>query len=159
MNQAVEKNDLLPTRISCLILTLTDQKLLVPLTAVAEVINSETSPVAGDSDGPCYGWINWREQRIPLLSLEVMCGGNRPPLGETNRMAIFNAVGDATELGFYAVRLAAIPQPVQVTEQTVLAQTDGKQALRLMDAVVGDNQAWLPNLEMIEARVAAIPRS
>lgn len=158
MNQAVEKNDLLPTRISCLILTLTDQKLLVPLTAVAEVINTQAVPVGGDSDGLFYGWINWREQRIPLLSLEVLCGGSRSALADINRMAVLNAVGDAAELGFYAVCLTSIPQPVQVTEQTVLAQTDGKQTLRLMDAVVGDHQAWLPNLDMIETRVAAIAR-
>lgn len=159
MNQAVEKNDLVPTRVSCLILALTDQKLLVPLTAVAEVVNSQVKPVDGTSDGFFYGWINWREQRIPLLSLEVLCGSSRPVLADINRIAVFNAVGDAAELGFYAVRLSAIPQPVQVTEQTVLAETDGTQELRLMDAVVGDHQAWLPNLDIIETRVAAIPRA
>lgn len=158
MNQVVEKAELLPDRISCLVLPLVGQRLLVPLTAIAEVVSTGSSPVGGNSDGLFYGWINWREQRIPLISLEVLNGDGRPPLAEFNRIAVFNAVGDLASLGFYGIRLDAIPQPVHVTAQTVLAQSDDKQILRMMDAVVGDQQVWLPDMDAVETKVAELTR-
>jgi chemosensory pili system protein ChpC len=156
MNQVVEKAELLPDRISCLVLPLVGQRLLVPLTAIAEVVTTGLSPVGGNSDGLFYGWINWREQRIPLISLEVLSGSGRPPLAEFNRIAVFNAVGDLATLGFYGIRLDATPQPVHVTAQTVLAQSDDKQILRIMEAVVGDQQVWLPDMDAVETKVAEL---
>lgn len=157
MNQPAETLDTLPTRVSCLVLTLTDRKLLVPITAVAEVITTEQQPVGGDG-GFCHGWIDWREQRIPLVSFEAACGQAPVSLGHLNRIAVFNAIDAAADLGFYAMPVAAIPQSLQVVSQTVLVPEASNDGLLAMEAVVGEHRAWVPRLDRIETRVAGLPR-
>src|SRR5690554_4998041 len=103
MNQTAVQTDSLPDRISCLVASLSERKLLMPITAVAEVINTIAMPESGNDKTPLYGWLNWREQRIPLLSLEQAMGGERPALKLNNRMAVLNAIGPAQGLGFYAI--------------------------------------------------------
>src|SRR5690554_242132 len=101
MNQCEQLGDALPERISCLALNLARDKLLVPVTAVAEVINTRVRVEDTVADGALYGWIHWRDQRIPLLSLDVLLGGARPPLGTENRLLVLNAIGALAETGFY----------------------------------------------------------
>lgn len=150
MNQAAEKTDVLPDRISCLIATLTDRKILLPITAVAEVINTVTMPESGNDKTALYGWINWRDQRVPLISLEDAMGGDRPRLKLENRMAVLNAVGDASELGFYAVLLQSLPTPVQVNPETMREEKVKAEKLVLTQAAVGEEQVTVPDLLAIE---------
>lgn len=157
MNQPAPHLDILPTRTSCLVLSLADRKLLVPSTAVAEVLFSSEPPQAGDSE-LSYGWVSWRDQRIPLISIEVALGSARPALGDSYRMAVFNTIGAAVDTGFFAARLDAIPQSVQVSAQTVLVadESPDKSGL-LMESVVGDDRVWVPDLEAVERQIAALP--
>jgi chemosensory pili system protein ChpC len=157
VNQPAETLDTLPTRVSCLVLTLADRKLLVPITAVAEVVTTQQQPSGGDG-GFCHGWIDWREQRIPLVSFEAACGGAPAPLGAFYRIAVFNAIDDAADLGFYALPVGAIPQSLQVVPQTVLVPEDSADGLLAMEAVVGEHRAWVPRLDRLETRVAALAR-
>lgn len=155
MNQPAQHLDILPTRTSCLVLSLVDRKLLVPSTAVAEVLLSSEPPRGGDN-GLCYGWVNWRDQHIPLISFEVALGSRCPALAGTYRIAVFNAIGAAKDKGFFAARLDAIPQSVQISAQTVLVAQESAQGGLLMEAVVGDDRVWVPSLEAVETLVAAL---
>jgi len=155
VNQTAQHLDILPTRISCLVLPLADRKLLVPSAAVAEVLLSSEPPRGGDN-GMCYGWVTWREQRIPLISLEVALGSRCPALAGTYRIGVFNAIGAAADKGFFAARLDGLPQSVQISAQTMLVAEDSSRGGLLMEAVVGDDRVWVPNLEAVEARIAAL---
>jgi len=146
--------DILPASISCLVLPLTDRKLLVPNTAVAEVLLSSEEPQRIDH-ALCYGWITWRDQRLPLISLEVVLGSHRPVLGDSYRIAVFNTIGPRAEKGFFAVRLGAIPQSIQVTQSGVFEEATASRLL--MAAVVDNERLWVPNLELVEAEIAALP--
>ncbi len=155
MNQPTHGTEPLPSRINCLVLSLVGRKLLVPSTAVAEVFSSMESPAGGDG-GFCYGWINWRERRIPLVSMEAWFGGEPPPLDRINRVAIFNAIHDAAGLGFFAVRLDSIPQSIPVAPYTELhSGSDDSDAL--LEMSLGSMRVMLPRMERVEQRIAAIP--
>ncbi len=143
-----------PSRINCLILSIQGRKLLIPSTVMAEVYSNLETPVGGDGHF-CYGWINWRELRIPLVSLEVFLGGEPPVLERINRVAIVNAVDQAAHLRFFAVRLDSIPQSVPVTPSTRLALSDDDDVLLEME--LGRLRVAMPRLDRVEARVAALP--
>ena len=154
MNQAAEKTDLLPDRVSCLVASLVDRKLLLPITAVAEVINTVTMPESGNDKTALYGWINWRNQRVPVISLENAMGGDRPHLKLENRMAVLNAVGDGAGLGFYAILLQALPTPVQVNAEIMREEELEPVRLVLTEAMVGEERVTVPDLLAIEKVVA-----
>lgn len=141
------------TRINCLILSIQGRKLLIPSTVVAEVYSHLEAPVGGDGHF-CYGWINWRERRLPLVSLEAFLGAEPPTLERLNRVAILNAVDAAAPLRFFAVRLDSIPQTIPVTPSTQLTASDDNDVLLEME--LGRLRVALPRLERVEARVAAL---
>lgn len=142
-----------PARISCLLLPLVDYRLLVPVTAVAEVI---TAPVirSGVDGGLLHGWLRWREQQVPLVSFAAACGG-RAEQTARGHVAIFNAIDRAAGLGFYALPLAAIPRLVQVVPGTVLRPAGDGLELLAWEAFIGETRAWVPRLDLLEERLAA----
>ena len=150
MSQTAEKIVGGPDRVSCLLATLSDRKLLLPITAVAEVINTVTMPEAGNDKTSLYGWINWWAERRPLLAREHASGGDRPQVTLESRMAVLNAVGDASGLGFYAILLQSLPTPVQVSAETMRDGKDKSTKLSLADVVIGDDAVTVPDLMAIE---------
>ena len=154
MNQTAQKEDSLPDRVSCLMASLSDRKLLLPLTAVAEVINTISMPESGNDKTDLYGWIRWRDQKIPLICLESAMGGERPQLKLENRMAVLNAIGDAAGLGFYAILLQALPNPVQVSAESIRSEGEAGK-LVLSEALVGDDRVSVPDLLKVEKVVAS----
>lgn len=141
------------SRINCLILSIQGRKLLIPSTVVAEVYSNLEPPIGGDG-GFCYGWIKWRDQRIPMVSLEVFLGGVPPALDRITRVAIFNVADDSAPLRFFAVRLDSIPQFMPVTPSTQLTANDDDRVL--LDLVLGRLRVMVPRLEQVEARLAAL---
>jgi len=158
MNQTARKTDSLPDRVACLLAPLSDRKLLLPITAVAEVINTVTMPEAGRDGTAFYGWITWRDQRIPLVSFEAALGGDKPQLKLENRMAILNAIGEASGLGFYAILLQGLPTPVQVNSDSLRSSDDTAQKLVLMNVLVGDEKATVADLLAVESVVAGFSK-
>ncbi len=137
-------------RVSALVLTLSDRRLLAPITAVAEVVDS-VAALQREGGGPLYGWIDWREERIPLLSFEALAGAERPALDSGSRMVVLNAIHDAAESGFYALLLRALPHPLQVTPETRLRERG--EDLVLMEIPDDEGAIAIPDFAALESRV------
>ncbi|NER61296.1 chemotaxis protein CheW, partial [Pseudomonas sp. MAFF212428] len=58
-----------------LLLPLSDRCLVLPNVAVAELIGYQACTASPDQPAWLLGWIDWRSQRLPLLSFEAACGG------------------------------------------------------------------------------------
>lgn len=112
-----------------LMLALSDRTLLVPNTAVAELVAwqpADDLPGGVQRDG-LVGRIGWRGLQLPLLSFEVLAGGTEPDVTESTRIAIFNSLEASAGAGFYAVLLQGIPRSIQVDNRL---QPDNQAALR-----------------------------
>jgi len=157
MNQAAQQTSA-PDRVSCLIAPLADRKLLLPITAVAEVVSTFSAPDGTGAQGSLYGWLNWRDQRIPLLSFEAAAGGEKQPLQSESRMAVLNAIGDAGGLGYYGIVLQGLPNPVQVNGESLRETDSGKQKMILSDAQLGEETLSIPDLLALEAQVAGFSK-
>lgn len=155
MNQTAKQVEPYADKVPALILTLTDRKLLVPITAVAEVVSSVVEVDNKNSGSSFYGWIYWRDQKIPLLSYEVAAGASTvPPLGLVNRIAILNAIGDAAPLGFYAILLQDLPTPVQIGADTFVGKSGRTPKLVLVEAQVAGEEVTVPDLAALETLAA-----
>ena len=58
-----------------LLLPLSDRSLVLPNVAVAELIGYQPCTPLPHQPAWLLGWIDWRSQRLPLLSFEAACGG------------------------------------------------------------------------------------
>lgn len=132
--------------------------LLVPNVAVAEVINFQ--PLDLMQEGPQWllGSLRWREQDLPVVSMEALCGFSLPQSERGARISILNSVKPGAALSFYAMVTAGIPRLFSADDdalgESLLA------ARTLPDSVsdciqIGNEEALIPNLEIIQGVIEA----
>jgi chemosensory pili system protein ChpC len=130
--------------------------LLVPNVAVAEVINYQ--PLELIQDGPEWllGTIRWRDQEVPVISMECLCGFRLPQSERGARISVLNSVKSSSALKFFAMVTAGIPRLISADAD---ALGESLLALRsLPDTVadcvqIGNEEALIPDLGVIQTMV------
>lgn len=130
-----------------LLLPLSDRSLVLPNVAVAELIGYQPCTPLPHQPAWLLGWIDWRSQRLPLLSFEAACGG-QTQVGERARIVVLNALGD-TPRRFFALLVQGIPRTCKLDSQ--LNYVDVPLApLELAAVQVGEHVARVPDLPGLE---------
>ena len=141
-----------------LLIALSEHRLLVPSSVVAEVVGHQEpsrSPVAdGDDRRWILGTVQWRHQRLALLSLEGYMSGETADFGLRARVVVMKALHDHPRLGYYAVVAQQIPRLVTVHPQSIEA-LEGEEGGDLpgveQQVLVNGEPALIPDLAAIEA--------
>lgn len=130
-----------------LLLPLSDRSLVLPNVAVAELIGYQPCTPLPHQPAWLLGWIDWRSQRLPLLSFEAASGG-QTQVGERARIVVLNALGD-TPRRFFALLVQGIPRTCKLDSQ--LNYVDVPLApLELAAVQVGEQVARVPDLPGLE---------
>jgi chemosensory pili system protein ChpC len=101
--------------------------ILVPMSAVAEIIlNQEVTP---DKQSPVwmFGWINWRNLDIPLIDFAAL-QANQPAkdFAGSTRILVLNNPSEGHKHPYYAIISQGFPHTLRVAEDA---------ALRIQDSV------------------------
>ncbi|WP_022963616.1 chemotaxis protein CheW [Halopseudomonas pelagia] len=97
-----------------LIVPLTEQGLLLPNVAVAELVSFRiTRDVPGAPDW-FLGWTRWREQQVPLVDPYRLLGQTPDNSGRQPRTLIMNAIGGREGVHFIGMRVWSIPRSRKV---------------------------------------------
>jgi chemosensory pili system protein ChpC len=109
-----------------LLIPLTQGRLIVPRTCVAEVVRV-TQPKE-KSDGPEWfrGSISWNQVQVPTINFEELCGLTSTHPGGRTRVAIFNGLTGVLKTGFFGVLTEGFPQLVRVNRDVM--ELDDKHA-------------------------------
>lgn len=142
--------------VDSLMVPIKEATLLLPVSAVSEVV--EKLPVSAVESGHQWylGTIQWREQDIPLVCYEALIGGELQSLTENARIAILKASGEKTKFGFYGVVTQGYPRSVRITPTSDF-RPQGDEALDagvLMYATLDDNGVVMPDLAYIEKQLS-----
>ena len=87
------------TDLSSMLLPVEGRLLLLPGVAVAEIVTFVPPEHDGVNMPPWYlGTIHWRNQRVPLVSYEVLTGGSLPFISSHCRIAVMNNTGLSQQL-------------------------------------------------------------
>ncbi|MBD3620445.1 MAG: chemotaxis protein CheW [Chromatiales bacterium] len=100
--------------INSLVVPLNGQNLLLPQSAMAEVLSRQ--PLR-PFEGPVKwlrGFAEWRGQQIPVVSLETICGRSGGEVTANSRFVVLYAVEGIPGLQFYALEVSGIPHPVKL---------------------------------------------
>ncbi len=143
--------------IASLMIPMWGEPILIPNTAVAEVIGF-VMPEGGDGED-FIGFIKWRGLSIPVLNIE----SDAPPvdsIGRSARIAIFNSASGKASQPFVAVLVNGIPRLNNIREDDLRYASDededllpgiqarvmlGQEVVRLVD---------LPILEQMAEKLA-----
>ncbi|EKT4521496.1 chemotaxis protein CheW [Pseudomonas putida] len=133
-----------------LLLPMSDRTLVLPNVAVAELIGQRAFACEAHDPAWHLGWIDWRQQRLPLIGFEAACGGETL-CGDRARVVVLNALGD-TGLRYLALLLQDIPRSCKLDSQ--LNYVDVPLAsLELAAVQVGEQVARVPDLAGLERMV------
>ncbi|SDK57498.1 chemotaxis protein CheW [Microbulbifer yueqingensis] len=139
-----------PREVSSLLLPLADGQLLVPVDILSEVIAVQTPVSAYDAPDWYLGEINWREQRLPVLSFEVMRGRSLASMDSEGRIAVLASGNPEGRLPFFAMVLQGTPRLVRVT-QDQLARRDAPCAMgELVHVSLAGEEAVIPDFSALE---------
>ncbi|KUJ82890.1 hypothetical protein AWR36_010075 [Microbulbifer flavimaris] len=140
-----------PREVSSLFLPLADGQLLVPVDTLSEVIAVQTPVSAYDAPDWYLGELNWREQRLPLVSFEVLRGGSLAMASSTGRIAVLNTGNPDGDLPFLALMLQGTPRLVRVTQEDLAGRDKDCSSGELMHVALSGEEAVIPDLEALEA--------
>jgi chemosensory pili system protein ChpC len=133
--------------------------LLLPNVAVAEVINYQPLDIIQSGPDWLLGALRWRDQHVPIISMERLCGFSLPQGGRRARISILNSVQANTDIPFYAMVTAGIPRLFSADEDALGPSLMAANNLpdTVADCVqIGSEQALIPNLEVVQTVVAEV---
>lgn len=151
MTQAVV--DQTASQLTGLLLTLSDRLLVLPNTAIAELVAYRQVQAAENSPNWLLGQIRWRDLNLPLLSFEA-ASNDAAVVTERARVVIVNAIGGRPKFRFFALLIQGIPRSVRIETDLLSEQSEMLLPLEL-DAVIIDGEiAKIPDLAALEQKLA-----
>ncbi len=143
--------------LNCLFVPLHNSALLVPMSAVAEVI--QTVNVEEMNDAPPWfdGWLEWRQKRVPLVSFEAFDPDSKHlGVSENATALVMNTLSAERGLSYYALQTQGFSHLVRLSEDDALEQVESHSELPhvLMDVELDGRILQVPNLESLEVYLA-----
>ena len=130
--------------------------LLVPNVAIAEVINYQPLDLVQDGPEWLLGRLRWRNQELPVVSMEPLLGFDLPQSGRGARISVFNSVTPNGTLPFFATVTAGIPRLFNADADALgeSLRSDRDFPRTVADCVqIGSEEALIPDLEAVQALV------
>jgi chemosensory pili system protein ChpC len=143
----------------CLLVPLSEDRLIVPRSCVTEVINYQVpTPIEGVP--PWYlGTVAWGGRRVPLLSFEAACGRPAPRTSGRTRIVVMQGISEhaAALGGHFAVITQGFPQLVRLSADVIHADDSRSFAERspvLCQVRMVNEYPLIPDFERLEQHLA-----
>jgi chemosensory pili system protein ChpC len=134
--------------------------ILIPMTAVAEIILNQE--VIADAKAPAwmFGWINWRNLDIPLIDFAGL-QANKPAkdFADSTRILVLNSLLEGHEQHYYAIISKGFPHTLRIEEDSALAAQDGAELAPCISINIDFEGQFmqLPDFQQIEHHLQEIP--
>ncbi len=138
----------------CLLIPLQEIKILLPNTAVAEVVSYVLPEPAENAPDWLLGTIVWRDEKVPLISFELACGiANQE--NSARRIAVLNTLNGNSRLPYIALLVDGIPQLRLIQESSiVVTEKDGETDVIAASIELPDGEVVIPDLDRLEQQLA-----
>jgi chemosensory pili system protein ChpC len=144
------------------IVPLNDERLVLPNTAIAEIISFSQPDDVPSSLKKVPDWllgmVAWRGLSVPVISFERMIGGKYETPGSRTRLVVLNAIAGVPGVPFIAIPTQTIPQLMQIDQAAISVVEDSGETNPAVacHVVVAGNAAIIPDLDEVERQVAEV---
>lgn len=145
------ETDQAPQEVASLLVPTANTMLLLPHASVAEIV--PVGQIIGVDNAPPWllGQFVWRELDLPLISLEVINGHERPAVGSRSRIAVLNTTGRSEALGFLAILTQGLPRLARVSaEELAVAEQTAPGPFDKLPVVWAGEEAVIPDIGKLE---------
>ncbi len=149
--------DITSREIRGLMIPVSGTRVLLPNATVAEVITYSVPEKIADAPAWLLGRLSWRGWRLPLFSFAMLTGRTEPETVGNAKVAVLKALSGNAKMPFIAMLAQGFPRLTTITPELLIPSGDeGERQVGVQAHVfVRDDQAVIPNLNQIEALVAA----
>ena len=137
----------LPNDIPGLLIPMHGRPWLVPNIVVAEIVPLRQPDRPAQGPEWLLGWIDWRDESIPLLSFEKLNDSSQVTIGPDARIAVINTV--TGKLKFYAVIIQGIPRQSRIGKEDLVEEPVESGPAEAMYVQMGGDLAVIPDLDAI----------
>lgn len=140
-----------------LMLPLRQKQLILPNVNVAEFVMSSAPEPLPSAPAWFLGMIDWRGQKVPLISFERLNGDIESEDSNRSHVAIVNGIGGREELPFYAIACAGMPRQARLLEEDLVrddAAVPGH--VESSQVLLAGESAVIPDLVVIEAQICRV---
>ena len=144
--------------IYALLVPIQRQRLLLPRTAIREIVRYMTPEPLENTSAPDWlpGTISWQNQRVPLISFEGLCGKEVPVKNSRTRIAIMTALSKDIPYQVYAMFVEGFPQLIGVKEKDLEVDAEVKfpdDCPIITQLKLFNDRPQIPNLEYLEKKI------
>ena len=145
-------------QVKCVLLTINEDRLLLPNTALAEIVQIRNIINVANKPNWMLGYLDWRGNSVPLVAFETIGGVRMPSLASGHvKAAVFYAIGEDKKFPFLSILVQGAPQVVNVLENDLI---ESKEEIRhpALDqkVMVKGELASIIDLEKLEAIIKKI---
>ena len=142
-------------QVQCILVPISDGKLLLPNATVAEVITYTPPEPFPDSPGWVLGSIVWKGWQVPVMSFANLLNisGTEPTRGA--RLMIVKSFVDSQKMPYLGILVQGVPKLRKITPDKLLEQTEKQRMLGVFSNVRVDKQdVIIPDLHRLAQLVA-----
>ncbi len=136
--------------IRCMQLPLLEMSLLLPNSAVAEIIGYTPPEIPGEGPDWYDGKISWRGVMVPVISIEKMCQSTSVEPGPRSRIAVVYDINGGLDMPYFGIILQDIPRAYLAEEERLIeanVEVGCQYLVTQADAMM--DQLYIPNLDAI----------
>jgi chemosensory pili system protein ChpC len=142
--------DIVQEKIRSLWVPLRNMNLLLPSVSVAEIGSYRKPARIEGAPEWLLGNVKWRNQEVPVISLEIMCGMSVSSNPVFSRLMVVNSVHPDSPVSNYAIVTAGLPGLIQFAADTAsTCHASEQQAIRCV-VQIGNEQAVIPDLDYLQ---------
>lgn len=136
----------LPTQVS-------EMEVIMPYAMVAEITEVMLPEGGTHLSRLDAAMVDWRAQRIPLVSLEAMLGESLPTIGQRVRCAVLYGTNPDIALPYYAILLSGVPRSEEVSAESFTEEASAEGGFWRMSAELGGRRVGIPDIRLLEAQI------
>ncbi|OBS08128.1 chemotaxis protein CheW [Acidihalobacter prosperus] len=140
---------------SLLVELVSQRRWVIPQAILAEIVPADPLQAI---PGPEWlrGWLAWRGQQVAAVEPAVFCGLGGAEEAPVSRYAVIYALEHLPGLSYYALPLAAIPHPMRLSAEDLIADSAATLCeLEAYQVALGEHVAAIPDFAALERRLAA----
>jgi len=143
--------------VHCLTIPLNNETVLLPNSAIAEVIGYKEPTPIDDAPEWFLGYFEWRDKRVPLISFESASGKEIAVAKKNSRICVLNTLNGSLQIPYVGILSQGIPSLAIVQEQG-LEDKESNEGRSAVGAIVevGGIEAVIPNIDEIEQRLVGL---
>jgi chemosensory pili system protein ChpC len=136
------------------LIPLDGMRLVLPNTAIAEVISYQKPEPVADSPAWLLGTISWRGiETMPVIAFETASTEALVTPGKSSRIIVLNTLNEHSELHFYGILAQGIPRLISLDDSTIhdAPEIEGQSHdCVLRHTIIDSQQVIIPDQKALE---------